>query len=68
MPTHRIPDPVMNAYLQEHHRARVLMKCLATSIARADSSELTSESLSKGKWMGVAHRATSIYVGSSVLK
>jgi hypothetical protein len=52
---------------QEHHRARVLMKCFATLIARADSSELTSESLIKGKLMGVAHRAISIHVGSSVL-
>jgi hypothetical protein len=44
------------------------MKCLATLIARADSSEVTSESLIKGKLMGVAHRAISFRVGSPVLK
>jgi hypothetical protein len=35
MPARRICDPVMNARIQEHHRARVLTKCLATFIARA---------------------------------
>jgi len=40
---------------------------VAASIARPDSSELTSESLIKGKLIGVAHRAISINVGSSVL-
>jgi hypothetical protein len=38
MPTRRISDLVTNAHMREHRRARVLMKCLATLIARADSS------------------------------
>ena len=42
--------------------------CVATLIARADSSELTSESLIEGRLMVVAHCAISIHVGSSVLK
>jgi hypothetical protein len=45
MPTRRIPDSVMNAHMQEHRRARVLMKCLAMLIARADSLEVASDSL-----------------------
>ena len=44
MPTRRIPDSVMNAHMQEHRRARVLMKGLATLIARADSLEIASDS------------------------
>jgi hypothetical protein len=45
MPTRRIPDSVMGAHMQEHRRARVLMKCLETLIARADSLEIASDSL-----------------------
>jgi hypothetical protein len=40
------------------------MKCLATSIARADSSELTSNSLIKSNLMGAAYREISFRVGS----
>lgn len=65
MPTHRIPNPVMNAHMQEHGRTRVLMKCRALLIARAGSSELTNVSLIKCKVMGGAHRAISIHVDSS---
>ena len=45
MPTRRIPDSVMGAHMQEHRRARVLMKCLETLIARADFLEIASDSL-----------------------
>jgi len=68
MPTRRISDLVTNAHMQQHRRARALMKCLATLIARGDSSELTSESLIKGRLMGGAHRAINIHVGLLVLR
>jgi hypothetical protein len=44
------------------------MNCIAALITRADSSELTSESLIKRKLMGGAHRAINIHVGLLVLK
>jgi hypothetical protein len=44
------------------------MKCLATLIARADSSELTNNSLIKSNLMGAAHREISFRIGSPVLK
>jgi hypothetical protein len=38
MPTRRISDLVTSGTMQEQRRARVLMACLATLIARSDCS------------------------------